>query len=264
MATGLSVIPTGSHDARVKWQDEPGDTSLQVFRSPDNLFTHAVLIGTVLQGVGYFNDHALTPATSYFYWLVGVPSGASYGPVEVTTAATPVKGTLTRDIEDAIFAWVQSVVGPGIPDSGIVWRFQSDPKALKPYILLYLGPPVKVPSRDHSQNFGESMGGDRQYRVTVEAYTDCPDPEGTIIDANQYISDLEASLDDDNVASVLDAAGIGIAQTFAPVDLSTLLETKFERRVSFDFYINVASNYPVVPAPSIDVVSPPQGTYFQG
>jgi hypothetical protein len=176
----------------------------------------------------------------------------------LATPAAPVAGPTFVALQDALYDWAVLILGANV---AVIWTDQNSDKPEKPFVSLSLFGPEKVPGTDHSQDNGESLGGMRRYRLTIQAYTDPPSPDGAVVDASQYMADLVASLDDEVVVSQLFDSGVGVGEVFSPTDLSQLLNTKIERRVALDIMLNVASNVPALPTYSIDKVLPPQGTF---
>jgi hypothetical protein len=159
-------------------------------------------------------------------------------------------------IQDALQAWASSVVGAQIP---VIWALGGGTRPEKPFVTLNIRGPIKVPAIDHLEDDLKTLGGSRQYTVTCEVLTAVQDSTLKWEDAMQYAANLVASLDDPAIDDLLYAAGIGVGEIFVVQDLSQLLDTKFERRASFDFHINVASNYTIADLPVIETVKAPVG-----
>ena len=177
-------------------------------------------------------------------------------PVVITLPAAPVKGPLTLDLQDALYAWATAVV-PGVP---VIWADQSGTKPLKPFISLNMMGPIKRTGIDWVEQNGEATGSSHTYMVTVQAYTNAPSRSPLVLDASQFISDLVMGLDDPYLSDTLSQAGIGIGPVNSPHDLSELLDTKFERRIAFDFEANVMAVWPLTNPQTIETVPTPTGT----
>jgi hypothetical protein len=252
--TDLTASPTGSTSARLQWSDIAGASNYTVMRGLNSTFSAAVSLAAVAPGVKVYNDYSLAPDTVYWYWVVA--AGSPSNPDSIQTYKAPITGSTWVQLQDALYAWVTAVLG-AVP---VAWAGQGETKQIKPFVILTLVGPTKVPALDHLQDHNESLGGNRTYRVTVAAYTDPISSTGTALDAAQYIATLMTSLDSDVISDALYAAGIGVGEIYPSNDVSELLETKYERRVQFDFEINVASNYPVT-TPVIDTVQDPVGSF---
>ena len=159
--------------------------------------------------------------------------------IVVTTPALPTAVPATLDLMKALAAWAMAAVSNYSPAPSVVWLDQLPPKLTKPFIGLNIRGPFSATGIGWQEQLGNATGISAFYTVTVEAYTDAPTRDGATLDAAQFISDLRLALDDPELADQLNQAGIGVGPINAPVDLSQLLDTKFERRMAFDFEANV-------------------------
>lgn len=169
----------------------------------------------------------------------------------------PIAGPTIMDLQDALVAWASAAL-PGV---SVIWADQPGTRPTRPFVTLNLKGPIKVTGIDWREQGGLAVGGSRRYVVSVQTYTNPPvravpadpgDPDADPVvpptpavaevkDAAQLASDLVDALDDPYLSDDLNVAGIGIGPVSAPQDLSALLDTKFERRIAFDFEINVQS-----------------------
>lgn len=156
----------------------------------------------------------------------------------------PASGLNISEIKDALFDWAKAA--SGLDDQQIMWEMDEGTKPTKPFIGLNLIGPRKVMGRDYLSvpdpdalpKESSMLQGAREFTVSVNVYAD---PENNV-DVNQLATDLQTSLEIQQLADALSDAGIGVGEVGEPIDLSELLETKWERRAQFDFKINVASN----------------------
>ena len=150
------------------------------------------------------------------------------------------------DIRTALAAWVMKALGTDV--SGVVWYPWPGTKMPKPYVMLRIVGPAKVGRDDFD---GSILSGQRRFTVTVNAYGDSPneiDQDGGVQDREGpigLVARLQTSLEDPSVVEALYAAGIGVGEIMEAVDLSELLDTKFEARAAFDFHMFAASNVAV-------------------
>lgn len=255
-----SLMVTGSTSLRLAWADLPGVSSYQVFRATTNAQPGLPLV-TVAAGVGVFNDHGddlnpkgLLANTLYYYWVEDQTNALIAGPLSATTDKASVKGPMLEDIKDALSAWVLQVTG--FDPVSVQWADQEAPKPPAPAAILDMTGPINAGLTASKEKKSEALGNLEQWAVSIQVYTKVVDPNKILTDAMQYVRDLRASMFDPAVTGALNDAGIGIADIQATQNLSTALETGFERRGVLDFDINIRYVYPLTPPVTIESVTP--------
>lgn len=120
----------------------------------------------------------------------------------------------------------------------VVWLYESGPKPEKPFVSLNLVGPYKMGTND---NLGVPEGetelkirGQRKFSVSVNVYGN----ESTL----QSASDFQTSLDLPEEIEILNVANIGVGDIRNVIDLTQLLDTKYEHRAQFDFDIFTGSS----------------------
>lgn len=149
-------------------------------------------------------------------------------------------------LKQALVKWVEAVLAQDI--AGVVWYPWPGTKMTKPFIMLRLVGPAKV----GWDNFdGSNLGGQRRFTVTVNAYAENPNQldqgGGQLAQAGgaiELVNRLQTSLEDPNIVDLLYGYGVGIGEIMDAVDLSEVLDTKYENRAAFDFFIFTAQNVP--------------------
>lgn len=141
-------------------------------------------------------------------------------------------GINIENIQKALYDW-----GVRNSDIRVVWLYESGPKMQKPFVSLNLVGPYKIGTND---NLGVPVGateltisGQRKFTVSVNVYGNAS--------MLQAASDLQTSLDLPGEIETLNAANIGIGETRNVIDLTQLLDTKYEYRAQFDFDIFTGS-----------------------
>jgi hypothetical protein len=138
-------------------------------------------------------------------------------------------------IKQALYDWATPQAG--LP---VIWLYQKGPKPTKPFITLNIIGPQRVAGRDdfrvESGGTGQVLEGQRKFNVSVNVYADDGDDPISVAD------DLATSLQLPTVYELLHTKNIGVGEIRNVIDLSQLLDTKYERRAQFDFDIFVASN----------------------
>jgi len=119
----------------------------------------------------------------------------------------------------------------------VVWLYEPGPKPEKPFVSLNLIGPYKIGTND---NFGVPAGevelkisGQRRFSVSVNVYGN----DSTL----QSASDLQTALGLPAEIDFFNVANIGIGEIRNVIDLTQLLDTKYEHRAQFDFDIYTAS-----------------------
>lgn len=149
-------------------------------------------------------------------------------------------------LKQALVRWVEAVLGDEI--NGTVWYPWPNTKMAKPYVMLRLVGPHKI-GRDNFD--GSNLGGQRRFTVTVNAYAENPNlldqAGGGLAQAGgaiELVNRLQTSLEDPNIVDLLYGFNVGIGEIMDANDLSEVLDTKYENRAAFDFFIFTAQNVP--------------------
>lgn len=150
-------------------------------------------------------------------------------------------------LKQAMVKWVEATLAQDI--AGVVWYPWPGTKMAKPFIMLRLVGPAKV-GRDNFD--GSNLGGQRRFTVTVNAYAENPnqlDQGGGQLAQNggaiELINRLQTSLENPVMVDLLYGYGVGIGEIMDATDLSELLDTKYEHRAAFDFFVFVGQNVTV-------------------
>ncbi len=238
--TDLTGRATGSQQARLQWTDPAGATGFQIWQNIVDVFgTATALNPNPAIGDEVYNVHGLTPVTDYYFWIVPT-GGTESASVKVTTDAAPVRQPDERALRKALVDWAKA--GSRLE---VIWLDQNGPRPPKPYVGLNIFGPRKEASTDYPTDKGEAISGMRAYTVSVHAYVNPPEFDTTHPDASQILGDLTNFLEHPDALDALNEAGIGVGEVNSVQDVSSALETKFERHFNFDFEIHVASKMPI-------------------
>lgn len=236
--TSIAAKTLSHFSARVSWIDSvtPSVIYNKIYKNTSADFGTAQLVGFALQGQEYADIGGLDSSTQYWFWVLAVDSGggssAPVGPVDITTYSKGAALDLVS-IEKALYDWA-------VRNSNytVVWLYESGPKPAKPFISLNLVGPHKIGTND---NLGVPEGetelkirGQRKFSVSVNVYGDTS--------TRQDASDLQTSLDLPGEIETLNVANIGIGEIRNVIDLTQLLDTKYEHRAQFDFDIFTGSS----------------------
>ena len=176
-------------------------------------------------------------------------------------------------LQDAIVSWATRAL-PGIT---VVWADQPGTKPLKPFVEINMFGPTKRTGINWLEQNAQATGATLTFTVNVQAFTNAsvkavagvpanpPVPAVPavveVLDAMQLVMDLMMALDDPYLSEDLAGAGIGVGPISGPQDLSQLLDTKYERRISFDWEANVMGVWPTSKTYTIESVPAPTGTF---
>lgn len=143
-----------------------------------------------------------------------------------------MSGIIIENIRKALYDWAERN-----SSCRVVWLYESGPKMPKPFISLNLVGPYKVGTNDNlnvpADDTELKISGQRKFSVSVNVY----DNKGSL----QTASDLQTSLELPGEIETLNTANIGIGEIRNVIDLTQLLDTKYEYRAQFDFDIFTAS-----------------------
>ena len=113
-----------------------------------------------------------------------------------------------------------------------VWAMQSAPRPLLPYITLDLnmvGSGEGLPNKRYISGSSWSYSKDRQFTLTVILFSDESD-----FSSQADIIDLRNSLETDTVLGEFRAVGLALESIGPLNDLTTVIDSKYERRYQFD------------------------------
>lgn len=143
-------------------------------------------------------------------------------------------------IEDAIFNWVTTVLDPAVT---VIWDEPDKPRPESPSARLsFLQGPTTLGLDEIRDNPADPQGyrilGQRTMVLSVMAYGDL---------SFQIISDLQTSMADPNLMDVLHAVNVSILSSSSMRDVTTPLETKYEKRAQMDFNLLASEDKAITP-----------------
>lgn len=124
-----------------------------------------------------------------------------------------------QNIKNTIYDWLYSIV-PTVP---IIWAYESATQPSPTYITINMTIlPTKI-GRDEIRRISNSyhINGLRKIMLSINAYGH---------NAIQVLSDIQSTLDNPSKSNVLSAGGLSISDSEDIRDLTTRLNTVWERR----------------------------------
>lgn len=188
------------------------DTTLEALAV--ELVASTVILQATVTGAREITITALNPGVTLAFTAILVSGGASQ--------ATGVAATETEQ---------QSCT--------VIFADQNSPRPDYPYAVIRIGSMIKI-GFDELRDWGEdthyigTFGGQRRATVTVDYFGSDPVEE---------ITKAHNALEKQSIKELFIAAEIATLDRFGITNLTAMLETLFEPRASFDFYIGFADNY---------------------
>lgn len=145
---------------------------------------------------------------------------------------TPVV-TVTLGVSQAVAAFAD-VTEASLPT--IIFADQNSPRPIEPYAVIRLSNVVKIGQdefRDLQDDGIVTIGGQRRMTVSVSYFGTNP---------LQEISKAYNSLDKQSIQYLFQNAEVAIVEKMEIQNLTSMLETRFEPRAFFDFWISFADN----------------------
>jgi hypothetical protein len=133
----------------------------------------------------------------------------------------------TDAIRKVILDWVKLVGASSL--TNVIFDFEAGDKPAKPYATVKIGPFTKVGSMDEIVD-GDKLKCIRKSEVSVKVFANDQV-------AMSLASALEVSLEQPQFREPFTTAGISVLGTRPVMDVTTKLETKFERQALFEFTI---------------------------
>ncbi|MBL6722479.1 MAG: hypothetical protein ISQ13_00560 [Candidatus Margulisbacteria bacterium] len=155
-----------------------------------------------------------------------------------------------KELEVILFDWVRdhSIDGcfPSLRESHIVWAEQSEFQPKAPFVVLKIIAGPNEAGNGDDLRFDEAQqhfytDGMRSITLNIQIFGP---------DAYDIISKLHASLQNPAVQEYFQSQGISCYDASGIIDLTELLDQKFEKRKSMDVFFYVPCNYPT----SIEVI----------
>lgn len=135
-------------------------------------------------------------------------------------------------LQKVVFDWATAVLVADHPT--IIHEYQAAPRPAKPFVTIKLAPIRKVGSIDEVVN-GSTVKMIRQFTVAVKVFADD-------ISAFSIASDLDAGLEQPQFINILNAGGLSVMEVRPIMDLSALMETKFDRVALLEFSVLTAAS----------------------
>ena len=143
-------------------------------------------------------------------------------------------------LRTTLYNWATQNVPAGMP---VVYYYPNAPRPTNngtpvDYVSLYLSTFVQI-GRDYNQDPLDDSGialfvGDREFTLQVQAY-------GTL--SMQVLENLRTSLQKQSVLSSLRVGGV-VYFNWAPIlDITDLVDSRYESRASMDLFFRIAQNY---------------------
>lgn len=274
MVVTIGTITPGPGNFAVAWStDVPANTSasLRISRTQDGLSdpstsivqpTSSPIPGSAFVATAPSAAPFLAPGRTYF-----IQCEADGTLSAVSQAIIPFDFAKVADLDAiklVINNWLQAVINPTYPASSQVdirFGWQSDPKALKPFVRYMVTGPDKPHVTDDvviEQDGNPYAEGPRTFQVMVHVFSD----DET---AAEMAAALLSSFEQPQFYDVFEAGGLGLnpPQDFAcsvttiqpVVDLSQLLDTKYERHSMIEFQLVVSVKASLAAAGSIEHVN---------
>lgn len=138
-------------------------------------------------------------------------------------------------VKIAIQRVLVTICPPGMP---ILYYEQNFPRPTIPYITFYLNTTNQL-NNDWTSNHADSAGivnmkGDRQFIVQLQAYGGDP---------LTLLENIRTLLQRNTVLSLLAVSGIAYWSTLSILDITDLVDSKFERRAQMDLSFGIAQTY---------------------
>lgn len=142
-------------------------------------------------------------------------------------------------VKNTLYTWAVSVAPVGYPV--IYWQLNA-PRPTVPYITLFLQSVVSV-GQDWASGAADINGainqkGDRQFTLSIQAYG---------ADPLTVLENIRTSLQKQSVLDTLRAGGIAFYTAMTINDITDLVDSKWERRATFDVLFGIGQVYTDAP-----------------
>lgn len=136
-----------------------------------------------------------------------------------------------NDLQNALYSWASSIaiMRP------VIWYYPNAPRPERSYISLNITTFNQV-GRDYIPRPTDNLGnvllkGDREFTLNIQAYGEQP---------FQTLENLRTSLQKQSVINYLHSQGLAYFGQESIIDITTLLDSRFEQRASMDVYFRIA------------------------
>lgn len=138
-------------------------------------------------------------------------------------------------LKQNLYTFFLALVPMGMP---VIWYEPNAPRPIVPYVTLFLNTTTQV-NQDYSApetdiNGNIFMRGDRTFTLQLQAYGGEP---------LNILEDIRTSIQKQTVLDALHAAGIAYNMTGIINDITSLVDSQFERRAQMDLTMTVAQRY---------------------
>jgi hypothetical protein len=138
-------------------------------------------------------------------------------------------------LQDSLYAWAQAAVPLNTP---VIWYYPNAPRPEVPYLTLniqsfaqmgwdYIPRPIDNPGN-------VILKGDREFVLSVQAYGST---------AMQMLENLRTTLQAETVRASLRASGLVYFAQQPIIDLTTLIDSRFEPRAGLDLSFRIGQQY---------------------
>lgn len=139
-----------------------------------------------------------------------------------------------NDVQNALYGWVSSQV----VSRQVIWYYPNAPRPANSYVSLnitsfsqmgwdYIPRPTDNPGN-------VILKGDRELTLSLQAYGDQP---------FETLENLRTSLQRETVKDYLRSQGLAYFGQESIIDISTLLDSRYEQRASMDVYFRIGQQY---------------------
>ncbi len=138
-------------------------------------------------------------------------------------------------VKTSLYNWVVANLPGGMP---AIYLYSNSPRPTIDYVTLYISSVSQI-AWDYVQEPTTTSGianqiGDREFTFQIQAYGGDP---------LTILNNLRSSLQKETVLDSLRANGIVLANWFDIVDLTTLIDTRYELRASLDIRFRMSDQY---------------------
>lgn len=138
-------------------------------------------------------------------------------------------------VKSSLYQWAALVVPVGMP---VIYYQPNAPRPKIPYVSLYLTSIVAV-NQDFTSSHADLSGdvymkGDRNFTLQIQAYGNDP---------LTVLENMRISLQKQSILDTLRANGIAFYQSLTISDISSLVDSQFEKRAQMDVLFGIGQTY---------------------
>jgi hypothetical protein len=137
------------------------------------------------------------------------------------------------NIKDALYDWVFGLVTP----KRVIWNNQNVPRPVFPYLTLHVSPAAQI-AQDYMYSPGTTgvslICGNREFTLMIQYFG-----------AGGYdtMESLGSSLEAPSVQQFLSGKGIAIVRRLPTIDITGLVDTRYEERYAMDVQFRTYSEF---------------------